>query len=392
MSKSNDIVAELKEVEYVTKLSAPLEIFELNKFLSGKVSSKGSSFILKTASDEYAVSQWVSPKRTRTYPFARVYDTLSKKNRVTLIPFCKDEGADGDRDFIQWDTVSLMSLFNVYVIVCYYITANKNTRPNQAHKNKITNQSLDRYYIGRQLKKLQNYHSSALHWNLKQMEQLSKVAKLTLDAYKDIGDKTGVVLHKKKGIEDRIEIANLDASRFRDMSRRLSQQAQIRESLTNQPKEKTVKSKAIVTLKNLLGGLYYWTADECFIAHGRVFLIEKKHSTTKMFPSHYDIKDAFIKMALFSNISSLQYNNVTMPYYAAVGLTSDTVHGSLHSKMSNKDISYFFSINETKEKDKKLILSAICEAQSNNFGLFIVNSQDAADKQGRILQKLVSAI
>ncbi|WP_423906881.1 hypothetical protein [Candidatus Spongiihabitans sp.] len=388
MSKPIDIVAELKEIEYVTKLSASLEIFEMNKFLNGNLSSK-SRFILKTASDEYAVSQWVSPKRTRSYPFARVYDTLNKKNRVTLIPFCKDEGADGDRDFIQWDTVSLMSLFNVYVIVGYYTTAKKNIRPKQIHKNKITNQSLDHCYVGGQLKELQNYHSSALHWNLKQMEQLFDVAECALVAYRKISCKTGVRLHGEDGIKKRITIAKQDASKFRDISRQLAQQAQIREALINQPKEKTGGNKAIITLKNLLGGLYYWTADECFIAHGRVFLIEKKHSKTKVLPSQYDIKDAFIKMALFSNISSLKYNNVTMPYYAVVGLTSGTVRGSLHSEMSSTELNHFFSTNKAKEKDKKLILSAIDEAQSNDFGLFIVNSEDAVAKQGHILQELV---
>ncbi|WP_424946226.1 hypothetical protein [Candidatus Spongiihabitans sp.] len=387
MSKSINIVAELKEIEYVTKLSVSLEIFEMNKFLSGKLSSKGS-FMLKTASDEYAVSQWVSPKRTRTYPFARVYDTLSKKNRVTLIPFCKDEGADGDRDFIQWDTVSLMSLFNVYVIVGYYTTAEKNTRPNQIHKNKITKQIFDYAYAGNQFNELQKYHSSALHWNLKQMEQLSSVAECALEAYREICRKTGVRLHGEDGIKNRITIAKQDASKFMNMSRQLAQKAQHRETLTDQPKERTIGDKSVITLKNLLGGQYYWTADECFIAHGRVFLIEKKHSKTKVLPSKCDIKDAFIKMALFSNINNLKLDNTTMPYYATTGLTSDTVRGGLHSKMSDKELNHFFSINKVKEKDMKLILSAINEAQSNGFGLFIINAKEVAEKQGHILRKL----
>lgn len=58
-----------------------------------------------------AASWWLSPKRTRSYPYARIYDTLNfQGKRVTFIPILKDESRDGNRDFLQWDTVSLMSL------------------------------------------------------------------------------------------------------------------------------------------------------------------------------------------------------------------------------------------------------------------------------------------
>jgi len=231
VDSETNIVAELKKIEYITNLSNSLKVFELDDFLTGKLSSKGS-FILKIGGEEYAFSQWVSLKRTRTFPFARVYNTLSRKNRVTLIPFCKDEGADGDRDFLQWDTVSLMSLLNVYVIVGYYASAEKNKRPEQRHKNKISKQVFDYYYVNKQLNKLQSYHSSALHWNLDQVEQLSEVAELTLKAYKKISNRTGVLLHSEDGIRKRIEIVKEDAGKFRNMSRQLARHAQIRETLT----------------------------------------------------------------------------------------------------------------------------------------------------------------
>lgn len=82
----------------------------------------------------------VSSKRTRSYPYARVYDRLAfQGKKVTIIPIFKDEGLDGDRDFLQWDTVSLMSLLGVYVIIGYYVSAT----PNPNYKNKITNQRFD---------------------------------------------------------------------------------------------------------------------------------------------------------------------------------------------------------------------------------------------------------
>ena len=51
----------------------------------------------------------------------------------------KDEGLNGDRDFLQWDTISLISMLNIYVIIAYYKTATKSSR----FENKITNQRFD---------------------------------------------------------------------------------------------------------------------------------------------------------------------------------------------------------------------------------------------------------
>jgi hypothetical protein len=80
-----------------------------------KALSESGSFILEIDKENrIAVSRWVSPKRTRSYPYARIYDTLSFSGRkVTIIPIIKDEGKDGDRDFLPWDTISLMSLLGV---------------------------------------------------------------------------------------------------------------------------------------------------------------------------------------------------------------------------------------------------------------------------------------
>ncbi len=62
-----------------------------------------------------------------------MFNTLNVSKKITVIPIVKDEGASGDRDFIQWDTVSLMSLLDVFVIFAYYDKADKKDR-------KITNQ------------------------------------------------------------------------------------------------------------------------------------------------------------------------------------------------------------------------------------------------------------
>lgn len=383
-----NIFAELQEVKYKPRIPVTLESHAVDDLLAGNLASRGA-FILDCNGNAFAVSQWVSPKRTRTFPYARVYDTLRMKNRVTLIPFCKDEGADGDRDFLQWDTVSLMSVLNVHVIPCYYVKAQRTTRPGQTRKNKITKQVLDYRHAHKKLCELRDYHSGALHWNLLQMERLSEVAELTLDSYREIARRTGVRLHGENGIKKRIQIITDDVAEFKRLSRELAEEAQHRERLTDQPKERTVARKAAVTMKNLIGGLYNWTADECIVASGHVFLIEKKHSQSKLLPSRGDIKDAFIKSALFCNIKTLTVNGERMPHQTAVGLTSGVVRGSLHSAMSDAEIDKFLTDNNAGDAERKFVAQIIAEANTNGFGLFIVNAGNADADQEKLLEMFV---
>ncbi|MCW3136086.1 MAG: hypothetical protein N2V77_03990 [Canidatus Methanoxibalbensis ujae] len=57
----------------------------------------------------------------------------------------------------------------------------------------------------------------------------------------------------------------------------------------------------MITIKNYLGGYYYFTCDEVEI-HGKdIYLIEGKHTVTGNLPSEGDIKDGLIKMILFTN-------------------------------------------------------------------------------------------
>lgn len=137
-----NIFAEIKDIRYKNIFESNLEQISYTNF---DINSTPSSFLLtdKDVDFNYAISKWVSPKRTRSYPYERVYNTLSSSKRITIIPIIKDEGIKGDRDFIQWDTISLMSLLNVYVILAYYCKADKH----KTKLNKITNQKFDHDYI-----------------------------------------------------------------------------------------------------------------------------------------------------------------------------------------------------------------------------------------------------
>lgn len=293
-----EIEANIKEIHYQHFLTKDLREYSFDQ-LSSALSSD-VSFILKMENKKrLAVSSWVSPKRTRSYPYARVYNTLDRTERkVTIIPIFKDEGKDGDRDFLQWDTISLMSLLDVYVIVSYYSEARKSDR----YENKITGQTFDVTQINEELMKLLRCKSSALHWNINQTEKLSEVGEKALEAYLNISEKLNVSMHSYDSALKRINRIKSNLEEFKAYSRLLAKEAQTREILTIQPKEFLDGEKGKIAIKNFLGGLYYFTVDEVRIEGSNIFLIEGKHSKNNKLPSEEDVKDGLIKMILYCNL------------------------------------------------------------------------------------------
>lgn len=300
-----DIYAEIKGIKYKLFCAKPLSRYKIDSL--DRALSERANFILRINNkNEIAVSWWVSPKRTRSYPYARVYDTLGfAGKKVTIIPIIKDEGKDGDRDFIQWDTISLMSLLGVYVIVGYYVKADKNLK----YRNKITNQKFDTEYIKNEILRLLSYQSDALHWNLEQIDKISQVADRAFISYKKISKELSVEMHSMESAKRRIEELHKGKERFMQLSRDLAHKAQKRESITIQPKEDLTGIKATITIKNYLGGYYYFTCDEVEIHGDKLHLIEAKHTKTSTLPSEGDIKDGLIKMILFTNLENVSIND-----------------------------------------------------------------------------------
>ncbi|MDE0041040.1 MAG: hypothetical protein OXT74_03325, partial [Candidatus Poribacteria bacterium] len=270
----------------------------------GEALSKKAAFFLKVDSEnQLALSWWVSPKRTRSYPYGRVYDTLQfSGKKVTVIPIVKDEGKQGDRDFVQWDTISLMSLLGVYVIIGYYSGASRSTR----YKHKITAQRFDLEHLSGEIDELMCYQSSALHWNIAQIERIGSIGEKALRAYTDMSKQLNVEMHSLKSAQRRIDVLLEDKAKFMTLSRDLAKKAQVRESVTTQPKEQLTGIKGTLTIKNYLGGCYYWTCDEIELHSNQIFLIEAKHTRKDELPSLGDIKDALLKMMLFTNLENLR--------------------------------------------------------------------------------------
>lgn len=365
-----DITGEITGIKYKVFLTEELEQFNIKQFDINKVPS---TCLLTSKKNCFAVSKWVSPKRTRSYPFERVYNSLTAAKKITVIPIIKDEGARGDRDFLQWDTVSLMSLLDVFVIFAYYHKAEKSLR----NEEKITNQQFDNEYVISKINEIEQYHSSALHWNLNELNNnLHCIIDEAKSAYSKIEEKTEVHLHNIVGIDNFKDSIGEDVSLFMDYSRGKAEKAQYRESVTVQPKESlSTLTKARITISNYLGGEYFFTVDEVKITKEIVYLIEGKQSRNAILPSKGDIKDGLLKMILYSNLSDVKANGKKLKSCAVLLLTSPHLKGAISSSDDKNDRERYFEKNNFSVSQIDLIEKLMNEAEENKFTVKIQYSR-----------------
>jgi len=346
-----NIFAEIRGLKYTPFLCRRLNTFNFDEI--GTALSAESAFILRIdGENQIALSSWVSPKRTRSYPYARVYNTLNfSGKRVTIIPVVKDEGKRGDRDFLQWDTVSLMSLLGVYVIISHYADASRSPR----YRHKITDQRFDLGHIKSEIQKLLSYQSDALHWNLSQTDNVGKIGQKALKSYTNISERLDVEMHSIESAEKRINRLLEGKKTFMELSRGLAEQAQKRESVTTQPKELLAGIKAALTIKNYLGGYYYLTCDEVEIHEKDIYLTEAKHTKTDNLPSFDDIKDGLLKMILFTNLEGVKIGEITYNPVPVLKLTTGSG----------------FNIESLNDSKKELLFILRREAKINGFRILL---------------------
>ncbi|MBM3898066.1 MAG: hypothetical protein FJ358_06050 [Thaumarchaeota archaeon] len=345
------ITAEITGIKYIPKLPRELRKYPLSEL--ARALSTDASFLLEMDGGKiFAVSWWVSAKRTRSYPYARLYDTLTfQGKKVTIIPIFKDEGKDGDRDFLQWDTVSLMSLLGVYVIIAYYKSATKNPD----YRNKITNQRYDVDYLKAQLGELLYYQSDALHWNMTQIDKVGELANMALRSYGSISHALNIKMHSAESARKRISELVKGRDVFLPLSRELAEKAQNREVVTVQPKEKLSGVKASITIKNYLGGNYFFTVDEARRENGKILLIEGKHTKTSHLPSLEDIKDGLLRMILYTNLRNVKVDSEQAIPIPVLLLTTG-------SDLKSEDL-----------KKEKVFQHLRDEARSNRFQVMLNN-------------------
>lgn len=298
----------IKGVTYRTFLNDKLIETNFDDFNINKVGGYG---LIRTPKTEIAYSKWVSPKRTRSYPFARIYSTYNSSKIITIIPVLKDEGKDGDRDAIQYSTVSWMNLLNIYIVLAYYKTADKSNKKGQINKNKLTNQKFDSLFIKEQIDEILAYRQSALHWNKSLFEaRFVNIFENALDSYDNISRQSGVQIHSRVGIDKYLRKITNEFEEFKNISLKGSHSASKREALTSHKLEYLVDGlKSTFSVENYLGGIYYLTPDEIIFDKNICVIQESKNTSQASLPKLPDIQDGLFKLILFSNLDSLILNN-----------------------------------------------------------------------------------
>jgi hypothetical protein len=372
--QSGEISGTVERIKYKQFVNEKLRESKLENL---DIYRSAGAFILSNERGKIAVSRWISPKRTRSYPYERVYETLAfAGKKAAIIPVVKDEGLGGERDFLQRDTISLLSLLDVHLVLAYYDSAEKNPR----RADQITAQKYDNNYVAAHLNEIFRFNGTAREWNERETKQLKVMFKKAKLAYRKISKETKTYLHDEAALNELINYA-ATPQKFIEFSRLKSRQAQAREFQTEQPKEAlATDTKSKITIVNALFGKYFFTVDETKFEPRTVYLIEAKHSSRNKFPSRSDIKDGLIKMMLYTNLQDVKVGAKSYGFKVQIRLTSNQLQGSIDSDAKDEAIEKFFAGNSFDPADVNFFVKLFREAQENKFRIILEHAETAKQK------------
>lgn len=333
--------------------------------------------IVKIAGNSLGFSKWVSPKRTRSYPYALIYDTYHLPKRVTIIPVIKDEGTGGDNDRINIITLSMMNLLNVFVILVWYDAASKHF----TLEGKVTRQLMSVDYVREKLREINRYQQTALHWNISHFENdFVDVYKKAIESYKRIAIETGITMHsesKHRAVLDQFLVDDkFSIESFRNVSLARSKSAAQRETLVDHLKEFLADGdKAYFEVANFLGGEYHLTADEVYEDGSKLVVQESKNAPNSKLPTPNDIKDGLLKLILYSNMDELFMDGRKVDFTTQLKLTG-RMNGALHLPASVETVEAFTRNNQLTSSRCAIIDKLNEEARRNrNLHILITGNQ-----------------
>lgn len=352
----------IEDIHYHAYLAESLRSTPWNSF---DINLHGSYGLIEFEDTEISYSSWVSPKRTRSYPFARIYQTYNSPKRVTIIPIIKDEGKDGERDRIQYSTFSWMSLLDIYIVLAYYNHAEPNFK---SGKQKITHQRFDNEFVKHQIQDIKNYGKSANNWNQQLLsDRFTEIFEIALNEYDKISRVTNIQLHPRKGMDRYLENVQNDFEEFKRISLKNSQSASRREALTTHKLEcLSGEPKTTLSIKDHLGGIYYLTPDEILFDATEYIIQESKNTSRHALPSLNDILDGLFKLILFSNLDRLTLNDEPVSFSTRLKLTGVGIDGILALPASETMINDFISRNPNLMSKSNLIKKLNKESKQNS--------------------------
>lgn len=371
----------VRNVSYTPCLTPDnFEIYDIAQFDVNKARSHGLIH-LGTSENNLAFSKWVSPKRTRTYPFARVYNTYHlNTKKVAIIPIIKDEGAGTpNNDRINFITFSWMNLLNIYIILAWYEDAER--KPGTT--DRITNQILNVESVREKLVEVSRYQMSALHWNTTHFERDFEPTYLNAVAdYEKISHEKSVALHNSQKHLAVLDTFKRDArfsiNALREASLPRSYAAARRESLTMHELENLGEhAKRVFSISNYLGGEYHLTADEVYWENNLLVIQESKNSSRGKLPSRDDIKDGLFKLILFANMEEVEIDSRTgVEFVTRLKLTGGFI-GTLRLPCDTARVSDFCTINRLTQHQRETVTLLNREAGENDKLQIWITARDA---------------
>ena len=76
-----DIKGQITGIKYKVSLAETLKTVDIKGF---NINECPAYCLVRDNNNSFAVSKWVSPKRTRSYPYERVYNTLNISKKITV--------------------------------------------------------------------------------------------------------------------------------------------------------------------------------------------------------------------------------------------------------------------------------------------------------------------
>lgn len=348
----------------------PLPVYELATFDVN--SAQGVGILQAEKTIMLGFSKWVTPKRTRSYPFARLYSTYHLPKRVTIIPIIKDEGMGGDNDRINFITLSWMNLSNIFIVLSEYDSA----RRHSSKLDKITQQKLNRDWVNACLYEVLNYQQTALHWNMMHFQRdFVQVYERAIEAYERLSHDLKVSLHaserQREVLNSFLEQGQFSLEKFRQASLPASHSAAQRERQTIHALEQLAQGEKVVFhLYNTLGGEYFLTADEFFLEDGIWVIQESKNSPNKSLPSLNDIQDGLFKLMLFVNLDELYLAGQRIAFRVRLKITGKFI-GGLVLPATETAIQDFVSLNHLTIVQRTLLYLLQQEVTANK-GLSVI--------------------
>lgn len=302
------ILEEKSKYKYLIHKDDKLKELSLDDIQSGKTKLRTICMITWNEK-KLAVSRWVSAKRTRSEPYARVYKTLAQEKipKATVIPIVKSEGIGGDTDYIAWDTFSICSFLGVYVVAAYYSNAKESSKP-KYKGTKITSQEFDRDFLYDKFKSILTTNLTPQEWNEKERSSLAETAYLAVKNYEKISKETRVKINTDN-LKTELE-KFIDPEGYKNHSHKKSGRGQKAETKTSHFLEDTFGfDKGTVTLSDSKGGYYPWTVDAVLRKGNVILLMEMKNTTISKTPSSGEIEDALFKFHFYANLREIKDEN-----------------------------------------------------------------------------------